>query len=270
MSGHQRSGLLTPPPSPIPVPEQGFPFPAQPLPPPAYQSAPEQTAPLKPAIRSRSQPAVVAHPNASVQRHVSWDDQQPRTSRVNSETQFQPHILQAPGPIGYNPHPVQGPHVLQIPQQQFYQQFPEHHIPQRRTMHRQGSYPPPPVYAQSAPKTPVPSPIAGMRPYSYYTGFDFRQHAGSRFREQIQMITQLKDAKQDLANSPFLKTLAQLTPYDLDALKFEFQATTRKTLHDFCMSLVVKQKREVKTLVAGLTLGPLEFDMYLLKVSAVT
>jgi len=265
-AGHRGLGLPTPPPSPIVAPEQGLPFLAQPLAPPAIQSAPENTAPPTPAVRSRSQPAVIAHPNAYVQRHVSWDDQQTRTSRINSDPQFQPHILQAPGPIGYNPHPVQGPRVPQIPQQQFYQQFPEHHIPQ----HRQASYAPPPVSAHSMPQTPVARPIVDMCPYSCYTGFDFRHHQGGLFRDQIQMITQLTDAKQDLANSPILKALAQLTPYDLEAFKYEFQATTRKTLHDFCMSLVGKQKREVKTLVAGLTLGPLEFDMYLLNVSPMT
>jgi len=267
--GHPRPGLPTPPPSPVFAAEQGLPFPAQPLPPPAYQSAPAQPAPLKPAIRSPSQPATVAHPNASVQRHVTWEDQQPRAYRANSEPQFQPHILQAPGPVGQNPHPAHGLHIPQIAQQQFYQQFPQHHIPQHQTMPRHASYSATPVYAHTMPEATVPTPRPSMRPYSYYTGFAHGQYQAGVFREQVQMITQLTDAKQDLANSPSLKTLAQLTPYELEALKCEFEAATGKTLHNFCMNLVAKQKKEVKTLVAGLTLGPIEFDMYLLKVSPV-
>lgn len=187
----------------------------------------------------------------SATRHVAWDDQ---GSRVNSELQFQPHFLPTPD------H-VQRSRVPRFVQQQFYQQCPQHRQ-QHQTMYRHASYAAPPVYPQAMPEHPVPTSL--HRPYSYYTGFDVRQYQVGLFRQQAHTIAQLKDAEKDLAS---LKTLTQLTPYDLEALKVEFQATTGKTLHDFCMNLVVKQKREVKTLVAGLTLGPIEFDMYLLKVS---
>jgi len=64
---------------------------------------------------------------------------------------------------------------------------------------------------------------------------------------------------------PVLKTLTQLSPYKLDSFKFEFQSVTGKSLHDVCMALVAEEDSQLKTLVAGITLGPLEFDLYLLK-----
>jgi hypothetical protein len=107
-------------------------------------------------------------------------------------------------------------------------------------------------------------PSLPMRPYSYYTGFNPALHRIGKFREEISAITSLTDSKQAILSSSSLKTLARLTPYELDAFKYEFQQTTGKSLHEFCNSLIAKEDDKVKTLLAGLTLGPLEFDLYLL------
>lgn len=132
-------------------------------------------------------------------------------------------------------------------------------------MPREGSFAAAPAYQAPEPCMPTADPSLNMPLYSYYTGFNPNQHRMGEFREEISMITRLTDSKQDLAGSSSLRTLAQLSPYKLDAFKFEFEQTKGLTLHDFCMSLVAKQDDKVRTVVAGLTLGPVEFDLYLLK-----
>ena len=181
-----------------------------------------------------------------------------------------PHVIPQAGSMGHNPHAVQQTLTPQMSQQQFLHQWPQHSTVQPVTMPRDGSFAAPPTTSQAAPEVPAPTqgiadPSLSMAPYSLCTSFNQIHRRIGEFTQEITMITKLTDSKQDLAGSSSLRTLGQLTPYKLEAFKFEFKTTTGKSLHDFCMSLVAKQDDKVKTLVAGLTLGPVEFDLYLLK-----
>jgi hypothetical protein len=103
-----------------------------------------------------------------------------------------------------------------------------------------------------------------MRPYSYHTGFDPCRRRIGGFRDEISAISRLTATSEQAIISSSLKTLAQLTPYLLDAFKYEFKHHTGKDLHKVCSCLVAKPDEKMRTLVAALTLGPIEFDLHLL------
>ena len=150
---------------------------------------------------------------------------------------------------------------------QSFQQHSDYQLPQSPILHPSSmDLPRQPSFARAA-ETAAPFIDSSLRirPYSYETGFKYRDYDAGQFQKEIQILTQLAESKQDLANSPCLKTLAQLSPHKLEAFKYEFQLATGKNLHDFCMALVAKEDSKIKILVAGLTLGPAEFDWYLLK-----
>jgi hypothetical protein len=120
------------------------------------------------------------------------------------------------------------------------------------------------VNQHQAPSPTAVEPALTTRPYSYNAGFDALSYHARQFQQEIQMLTQLTE-ESNLTDSPCLKTLARLDPYNFEAFKYEFHLATGKDLHDFCMTLAAKQRSEVKTYIAGITLCPAEFDYYLIK-----
>lgn len=101
------------------------------------------------------------------------------------------------------------------------------------------------------------------RPYSYMTYY----RPGAQYPSivnDLQILTNILDHMNNNLKQ-FVGVLAQRSPYELDALKTEFRVMScGKDLQLTFSSLVTEDDECIKSVIAGLTLGPIAFDFWLL------
>jgi hypothetical protein len=130
---------------------------------------------------------------------------------------------------------------------------------------RQGSLSMPPNHFQVNPQqVQVPMDIP-TRPYSYLTSY----LPGTRYTRYPTMVNDLEilanvlNPKNNLKQ--FVDVLARRSPYELDALRYEFSVMTGgQDLQLTFNSLVTNEDESIKSVISGLTLGPIAFDIWLL------
>ena len=129
---------------------------------------------------------------------------------------------------------------------------------------RQGSMSMAPGHVQVIPQQSqvVPMDIV-TRPYSYLTYY----RPGARYPSMVSDLEILANVHNPNNNNlkQFVGILAQRSPYELDVLRYEFHVMTGgQDLQLTFNSLVTKEDDCIKSVVAGLTLGPVAFDLWLL------
>ena len=106
----------------------------------------------------------------------------------------------------------------------------------------------------------VPTDIV-TRPYSYMTYY--RPGAGyPSMANDLKILVSVLNPKNNLKQS--IDILARRSPYELDALRYQFNLMTGQDLQSAFSSLVTKENESIKSVIAGLTLGPMAFDLWLL------
>jgi hypothetical protein len=128
---------------------------------------------------------------------------------------------------------------------------------------RQGSMSMPPNHVQVNPQqVQVPMDIH-TRPYSYLTSY----RPGTRYPTMVNDLEILANVLNPKNNNlkQFVDVLARRSPYELDALRYEFSVMTGgQDLQLTFNSLVTKEDESIKSVISGLTLGPIAFDVWLL------
>jgi hypothetical protein len=100
------------------------------------------------------------------------------------------------------------------------------------------------------------------RPYSYETYY----RPGASYPSAVDDLNILANAlnPKNTNLKSFVDVLAQRSPYELDVLRYEFHKMTGQDLHLVFSNLATNADDCIKSVVAGLTLGPLAFDFWLL------
>ena len=105
--------------------------------------------------------------------------------------------------------------------------------------------------------------LPARRPYSYLTNY----RPGGRYPSMVDDLTILCNAPNSKNTNfkPFVRVLAQRSPYELKVLRHEFSLMTGgQDLHLVFSNLVTNEDECINSVVAGLTLGPIAFDFWLL------
>ena len=218
------------------------------------------------ASHSSRQPEVIYDSEESSDEEVF---PHPEHFRPRHDSAPVPRYVPMPGPIGSNPMPRShgcqytnchdgNPNVTGNPMAAMQGN------PMGMAGRRQGSMSMAPDHVQVNPQQGqvVPMDIP-TRPYSYLTFY----RRGARYPSMVNDLEILANVLNPKNNNlkQFVDILARRSPYELDALRHEFNVMTGgQDLQLMFNSLVTKEDDCIKSVISGLTLGPIAFDFWLL------
>lgn len=111
----------------------------------------------------------------------------------------------------------------------------------------------------------VQAPIIPMRPYSYFTNYQRGARYPSMVTDLEILSTVVNSQLKNLNMTPIVGVLAQRSPFELEILKHQFRVMTGgMDLYMVFKSLVINEDDCIKSVCAGLTLGLIGFDLWLL------
>jgi hypothetical protein len=189
------------------------------------------------------------HDSVPILRHV------PMPRPVSSNPMLaNPMVVNTPIVMAGNPN-VANPNVMPI--------NPMAAMPGNRmgmAGRRQGSMSMAPGHVQGIPQQSQVAPMDIVtRPYSYLTYY----RPGARYpsiANDLQILVNPKNSNL----KQIIDVLVQRSPYELDALRYEFRVMTGGQDLQLVLNSLTKEDDCIKSVVAGLTLGPVAFDLWLL------